>query len=65
MQGNLGPHWISHRSCQVRCWLQADMGRPEIDVCLYEALAVKVVLICVAWLSLSLDTPLFPGRVLR
>ncbi len=29
--------------------------RPDL-VCLYEALAVKVVLICVAWLSLSLVT---------
>ena len=32
---------------------------------LYEALAVKVVLVCVASPSLSLVTPLFPGRVLR
>ena len=29
-------------------WLQADIQSPEIDVCLYEALAVKVVLVCVA-----------------
>ncbi len=32
----------------VRFWLQGDIQPPEIDVCLYEALAVKVVLVGVA-----------------
>jgi hypothetical protein len=32
----------------VRCWLQADIQSPKIDFRLYEALAVKVVLVCVA-----------------
>ncbi len=32
----------------VGSWLQADLQPPEIEVCLYEALAVKVVLVCVA-----------------
>ncbi len=32
----------------VRSWLQADIQSPKIDFCLYEALAVKVVLVCVA-----------------
>ncbi len=31
-----------------RSWLQADMQPPEYEVCLYEAFAVKVVLVCVA-----------------
>ncbi len=31
-----------------RCWLQADIQSPKIDFRLYEALAVKVVLVCVA-----------------
>ena len=35
------------------------------NVRLYEALAVKEVLVCVAWRSLLLVTPLCPGRVLR
>ncbi len=48
-----------------RCCLQADIQPPEIEVCLYEAFAVKVVLISVACPSLSLVTPLCPGRVLR
>ena len=49
----------------VRLWLQADIKSLEIEVRLYEAFAVKVVLISVACPSLSLVTPLFPGRVLR
>ncbi len=32
----------------VCLWLQADLQSPEIDFRLYEALAVKVVLVCVA-----------------
>jgi hypothetical protein len=31
-----------------RLWLQAEVQSPEIEVRLYEALAVKVVLVCVA-----------------
>ncbi len=42
---------------------------PDLDIYryvrLYEALAVKVVLVSVACRSLSLVTPLCPGRVLR
>ncbi len=48
-----------------RSWLKADIQSLEIEVCLYEAFAVKVVLISVACPSLSLVTPLCPGRVLR
>ncbi len=36
------------RAVNDRLWLQADILSPEIDFCLYEALAVKVVLVCVA-----------------
>ncbi len=36
-------------NCGDDCfWLQADIQPPEIDFRLYEALAVKVVLVCVA-----------------
>ncbi len=31
-----------------RFWLQADLQPPEIDFRLYEALVVKVVVVCVA-----------------
>ncbi len=39
---------LAFRPCDIRCFLQTDMQPPEIDVCLYEALAVKVVLVGVA-----------------
>jgi hypothetical protein len=35
-------------SMNVRVWLKTDLQQPEIEVRLYEALAVKVVLVCVA-----------------
>ncbi len=38
---------ISHNS-NVRSWLKADLQPPEIDFRLYEALVVKVVVVCVA-----------------
>ena len=62
---DFGRFRTSNTRPEVRSWLQADIQPPEIEVCLYEAFAVKVVLISVACPSLSLVTPLCPGRVLR
>jgi hypothetical protein len=36
------------KAWHVCSWLKADIQSAEIEVCLYEAFAVKVVLVCVA-----------------
>ncbi len=43
-----GNRWIPVPHADFCSWLKADLQSPEIEVRLYEGLAVKVVLVCVA-----------------